>query len=315
MLLACPESTKDGLSNLRGVLAALLGRGLSPSDVDVPQNAPWTAATESSGDDEAVATALSQAADLLAETSRRGRGGGGDASMPSAGASSGLERMVLDIRVCSLGRFSMHEQVQLGKAADVYYSVHGNEMSNVLWMRGAGSASIEMQGVGPRLPTVFSEGVMQMVGVAGQVLGISPGKESRLRSVKNGISRTTPRGEDALTNGPVHMPPSHVVALIGEAVARVAEASVEEQLAEEREVHRMAARAIAGEYCSDHKGALHDSAAKDRPAPASADGGEGGTDGEAKSDFDSDSGCGPMLQAGGGIARANAHSTSAGTGD
>jgi len=33
---------------------------------------------------------------------------------------------------------------------------------------------------------------------------------------------------------PLHMPPSHVVALIGEAVARVAEASVEEQLAEER---------------------------------------------------------------------------------
>jgi len=64
----------------------------------------------------------------------------------------------------------------------------------------------------------------------------------------------------------VHVPPSHVVALIGEAVARVAEASVEEQLAEEREVHRMAAQASNGEYCGDPDGSSEPS---DHAVPSS----------------------------------------------
>jgi len=104
---------------------------ITGNPTDGPAASPWAGKTESSGDDEGLGVKLNEATRHMLRLAIETDG-------------SAVEQIVLDIRVCSLGRFSMHEQVQLGKAADVYYSVHGNEMSNVLWMRGAGSASIEI---------------------------------------------------------------------------------------------------------------------------------------------------------------------------
>ena len=166
------------------------------------------------------------------------------------------------MRLSTLGRFDFHEQVRLVRAADVLVTVHGNELSNMLWMRGAGSAAIEIQNY--KFPNVFfsdigaaAEGLSYQV-YRPQGKGTWLGEEFDTGKAKGNefsrIVRLDPRVlvpeavKDAKYRS-VHWPVAHALALVGEALARASEASIEEQIAHEDALIAMAERAWRGEHC------------------------------------------------------------------
>lgn len=133
------------------------------------------------------------------------------------GEGAAFRAVRLDIRVETLGELLLDQQAAMFFAADLVISVHGNEITNALWMRGPGTAVVEIHSHGGF--TDFFHSMVQSADV--ELRTVSPmGDRMWWGDGTSAIAAGQFVKTDAMVRT-VHIPPSTLGAIVGSALRSI----------------------------------------------------------------------------------------------